>query len=773
MAIYPTFKLYIDEDGDGNPTDNQSVYAVSDLVGQYGIFTDKDTDRLASTGSISFTVDNRNLYYSDNVNFAVGTAISITATALGFERQVFSGRISTIKIDTGSFGDKQVRVTAVDWMDLANKVKVKNLPVYSDLSADEAFPYLLALMAKQPEQTDYDEGTETFGNVFDGALPRTAVYSELDKLTKSELGYLYLKHKTDDYGVTLRFENRLNRGSTRELDTLPVNRATPSFLKYHGASSTTGYLKYHGESSTSGKIQISEVGDAEFDNLHFDAELTRGDNIINKFTVINVPRNTDTTVQVLYTLGAPLQWGAGEKKSISATYSDANGGTIIRAFDVVTPVITTDYLFNSLEDGSGTNLSANLLVLFNYGANGFTFSLRNNGPAGYLTRFQVRGKGIYKYNPIEFITENEESIQLYGELEDTIRREYSENTNTSQYAANAITGLNRFGLKNLKRVDFLANSSEFLMSAFLFLDVGSKVRILEDFPAIDNTYYIQGIKFSLGVDGILQYSWYLKRASESILQPIAVRGNTDAHPSLKKNAIDFGILPHLANMQYFSYSAWVRLSGSSLPYMNIVSRTIDDGSGRRGSRLYVETGGSLTFWSYKTPTDGIWDIDPGIPTDNAWHHVVVTYDNTTATADPIVYVDGVSKTITEFSTPSGTSDSDSDCPVILFSTPRNPTLAEEYEEWNRHGSLKDVRIYSKILTQAEVTELASGEDDYTTVQDGLEFNGIFAPRDLIDDYIGDSILADDIVLETVTMAAGTPYNEDTSNTNYILQGEAL
>jgi hypothetical protein len=346
--------------------------------------------------------------------------------------------------------------------------------------------------------------------------------------------------------------------------------------------------------------------------------------------------------------------------------------------------------------------------------------------------------------------------------------------NTSRYLANAVTGLNRFALKNLKRVDFVANDNDLLMGAFMYLDIGSKVRIIEDFPAMDNKYYIQAIKFQLSLEGILTYSWFLKRANESILTPIAVRGNIDAWPTLRKNAIDFGILPHLSNMNNFSYSAWIKVTNSQHPYMTIISKTIDDTTGRRGHKLYIESSNTLTFISYKTPTDGGWIANSTTIFDNTWHHVVVTYDNTTDTADPKIYIDGVAQTLTEFSPPSGSSDSDVDCPVILFATPRNPTVSgQEYEKWNRHGTMKDVRIYNKILSQVEVTELYNGEDDYSTVQDSLQFQGIFAPTDFITDYVNTEILDTDLLLETVTMAVGTPYNEDTSDANYVLRGENI
>ena len=69
--------------------------------------------------------------------------------------------------------------------------------------------------------------------------------------------------------------------------------------------------------------------------------------------------------------------------------------------------------------------------------------------------------------------------------------------------------------------------------------------------------------------------------------------------------------------------------------------------------------------------------------------------------------------------------------------------------------------------------IANSEDDYSTVQDGLVFNGIYAPRDNIADYDGVTILEDDLVLESVHGAAGIPYNKSVASSGLIIHGEAI
>jgi hypothetical protein len=225
-------------------------------------------------------------------------------------------------------------------------------------------------------------------------------------------------------------------------------------------------------------------------------------------------------------------------------------------------------------------------------------------------------------------------------------------------------------------------------------------------------------------------------------------------------AIDFGILPYLANLEHYSYSMWVKRTGS-LSSAYLISRSVDFGAGRRGNYFSLNQFGTLTFASYKTPTDGAWWCPGVFTTLSTWQHVAVTYNNTTAKADPVIWLDGVSQAVTETSTPAGTSDDDSDCPLILFNIGPDPAVPGQVYEYDgvQQVAIKDVRIYRRELTPTDIAELVAGEDDYSTVQDGLLFCGPIAPTDNIDDYIGDTIENDDLVLEIVHGAAGIPYNE--------------
>jgi hypothetical protein len=99
---------------------------------------------------------------------------------------------------------------------------------------------------------------------------------------------------------------------------------------------------------------------------------------------------------------------------------------------------------------------------------------------------------------------------------------------------------------------------------------------------------------------------------------------------------------------------------------------------------------------------------------------VVTYDAWSTAANPVIYINAVSQTVTETDTPSGTLNSEFGAEVVIGN---QHTDTQNYNQaW--HGYLKDVRIYNRILTSAEVTTLYnSGTPDASLVPDGLVFQG--------------------------------------------------
>ena len=125
--------------------------------------------------------------------------------------------------------------------------------------------------------------------------------------------------------------------------------------------------------------------------------------------------------------------------------------------------------------------------------------------------------------------------------------------------------------------------------------------------------------------------------------------------------------------------------------------------------------GSANQYSYRREWSGSstdWKIDK--PSLNAWHHILIVYDSGDATNDAIIYVDGVSQTVTEANAPSGTPNTNSS--AYLLGNRKAPT-----DLFNRtwDGRLCEWAVWNRLLTADEAAILGKG------------FSPLFIPDGLI------------------------------------------
>jgi beta-galactosidase len=140
-------------------------------------------------------------------------------------------------------------------------------------------------------------------------------------------------------------------------------------------------------------------------------------------------------------------------------------------------------------------------------------------------------------------------------------------------------------------------------------------------------------------------------------------------------------------------AAWVRADGQG---NSVYPRILET----PGYRLFFrfDAGGSnvLDFATFAT-VNGEWFTAQNSVSIGSWYHVAVSYDRTSLTNVPALYVNGVRLVPTLFATPSGTTPSYTGTGYI-------GNRADLGRGWN--GSIDDLRIYNRLLTDAEVQALA-------------------------------------------------------------------
>lgn len=96
--------------------------------------------------------------------------------------------------------------------------------------------------------------------------------------------------------------------------------------------------------------------------------------------------------------------------------------------------------------------------------------------------------------------------------------------------------------------------------------------------------------------------------------------------------------------------------------------------------------------------DGVWFM--AAPTADEWHNIIVTYDYSSTSNAPVMYVDGVSQSVTTTTGPTGTVDTNTDAYV----------LGNRGNDNSRgfNGKLGEWAVWNKILSTDEITGLGKG-----------------------------------------------------------------
>lgn len=82
---------------------------------------------------------------------------------------------------------------------------------------------------------------------------------------------------------------------------------------------------------------------------------------------------------------------------------------------------------------------------------------------------------------------------------------------------------------------------------------------------------------------------------------------------------------------------------------------------------------------------------------NTWHHFAITYDNSSTSNDPIIYIDGTSVTLSETNTASGTRIDDSSTDLYLGNSSASADRTFD-------GYLDDIKIYNYTRTPSQIIE---------------------------------------------------------------------
>lgn len=148
-------------------------------------------------------------------------------------------------------------------------------------------------------------------------------------------------------------------------------------------------------------------------------------------------------------------------------------------------------------------------------------------------------------------------------------------------------------------------------------------------------------------------------------------------------------------LKTFSFSAWYYLDAwTTTAGMRVVGKesslnAVDNVDVAKGWQFFADWSG----------TDGTWVTPANSITLGVWQNVVATYNGTATTNDPLIYINGISQTVTEKTTPTGSYPADS---TLVFRIGNNATPG--VRAWD--GKIAEVGYWNRILSPEEIKSLS-------------------------------------------------------------------
>ncbi len=494
----PRVEMFLPEGGPGWVDVSEDV--ISNVRVQWGMNGSSPKDRVASPGPGSFSLDNSPLnsaglegYYSPGhedcrEGFGIGTQVRLVLSHPLFgDRVRWLGTIKSAPPNP-DVRDPRTTVTAVDWMEQVARAKPSGLSVMVDTQADEVFTELLTSVTKQPPEVSSSAGSDVYPFALDNIKDESStLLSEFQKLAVSEFGYIYVK------AGRLVFEGR----SVRAAAGAPAFALTEDFLQSMRVS--------HGQ-----------------------------DQVLNRIQVIVHPRRRDgNTNTVLFRLGSALRIERGTTQEFDAPYRDPNQQAVrVGGMDIVDPpVASTDYFFNSAQDGSGTDLTAQLSVVLTPGGNSAKVQITNNGPFdGYVPEgdYQIRGRGLYDQEPIISDLRDTDSAEDYGGNDFKFDMPYQSSPAIASDTAQFIRATNKDPRTRIEAVTFWANWDETVLQQVFLRDISDLVSVTSARLGVNQgVYYINGVALDISLAGAIKVTYVLAPANTTQAWTLQVDGKTE------------------------------------------------------------------------------------------------------------------------------------------------------------------------------------------------------------------------------------------------------
>jgi hypothetical protein len=226
-------------------------------------------------------------------------------------------------------------------------------------------------------------------------------------------------------------------------------------------------------------------------------------------------------------------WNVGTANEIEFVWS-WNWAGDLSALPKLVHVDATLLYASAVEELDHTD---DVTVVTTAGGNAADFAATNNGTVGvYLTRLQIRGRPVRKYDPVTSFVEDAASIAQYGEQLVTVDQSYQADVNKGVQAAEYLLYLYGQRADRAEQVAFLANLSEDHMNAALDREIGDRIGLAEEVTGLraftadgePSGWYIQHVAGRITPGPIVDMTWTLAPADSQQYWHADIDGQNEA-----------------------------------------------------------------------------------------------------------------------------------------------------------------------------------------------------------------------------------------------------
>lgn len=459
------------------------------IVVDRGISGDGPKDLVARQGSMRFVMNNAqtNLagalgnyspgHSSARSGFDIGTFFRLKLSDGTNTQYKFYGKVTSIEPTAGRHRSRDVEVECRDYIGELNEQKISLLGVQLNKRNDQIVTTLVAEAAIAPKNTSYSTGPDTFAYALHTDKDEgTTIINAIQKAMQSGLDYFYVKGNATD-GETLVYESRHDR------------------------------------------IKNTTV-DATFNDDMRDLTVMREiKRVNNKITVVSYPVKIDSVATtVLYTLQREIQVLPGSTFTLTARLTDPSGaGRRISGTEIVDPLVAdTHFKVSSVAGDNGNDLNGDVTITLTIGANAVEVAVQNTSAnTGYLNKLEIVGKGIYLYDPVEYVATDATSITDHGERPLKFDLPNQDNPNTGKDFGDHLLETHKSPQTFIDRLSIRGNKSAAFLEEVITLEPGDRISVAETVTGINNEYFIQGYRLAVEGGNILDAEYTLKQAGGS------------------------------------------------------------------------------------------------------------------------------------------------------------------------------------------------------------------------------------------------------------------